>query len=337
MRESKKPAVAFVTNFIEMKDVRLARFFPILGRIIPLSFLKLIFRILPDSYAFKVVADFDVHRILRGYIILILLSPDEMMRQKKKAIARIRAAVLYAQNVLGVETVGLGSLTKSFTKGGTLLTEDPGIHVNITHGDSLSVGVAMDGVTMIIDTYHPRRIPTIAVLGCYGTIGEALSVLLASTTGYPLVLCGRDKKELKKLQGKVKRNGVLITDNIKDCALADIIVTATSSPFALLKSEHLRKGAIVYEIAQPNNLSDEVARERFDVTKIQGGFVTVDRDIDLKFWMRLPVGVTYACTAESIVQALEHMDESRVGKIELEYVPKIRDLAKKWGFVHTPI
>jgi len=335
-KRGEKPKVAFVTNFIEMKDVRLQYFFPMLGRMIPLSLLKLIFRFLPDSRAFKIVSNFDVRQMAQGYIILILLSPEEMLRYRKKAIARIRAAVLYAQNILGVEIVGLGSLTKSFTEGGSLLARDPDIRVKITHGDSLSVGIAMDGIRMIADHYYPRQTPTIAVLGCYGTIGRALSAILAAAH-YPLILYGRSRGELEKLRKEIKREGVRITEDIKDCAHADIIVTATSSPYALLRSEHLRKGAVVYEIAQPNNLSEGVLEERPDVVKIQGGFVTVDREIDLKFWMRLPRGITYACTAESVVQALEQGGESHVGEIDLAYVPRIRDLAKKWGFLHAPM
>jgi predicted amino acid dehydrogenase len=106
-------------------------------------------------------------------------------------------------------------------------------------------------------------------------------------------------------------------------------VTATSHPTSLLKSNHLRKNAIVVDVSQPENLSYDVCQKRPDVYRIDGGFV----DFPIKFQIPgVPIGKNFACVVEVIMQAMENERENHVGSINLDHLRKTEQWAEKYGF-----
>ncbi|MCC6696545.1 MAG: aminotransferase class III-fold pyridoxal phosphate-dependent enzyme [Candidatus Hydrogenedentes bacterium] len=102
-------------------------------------------------------------------------------------------------------------------------------------------------------------------------------------------------------------NAVLYVSNDLEAALleADVVLTATSATEAFIEPDWLRRGAIVYDLSRPYNVSKLVAQKRPDVRVIEGGVVCLPGTPDFKFDLRLEPGQVFACLAETALLALE--------------------------------
>lgn len=276
---------------------------------------------------------------IKGYLIAILLSGQQIKTLPREVVhKRILSAVLFAQKKLGADVIGLGALTSSVTKGGQWIVDQPQVKAVITHGDSYAVAVAKQGIEKIvrIKKNNPMGIK-IAIVGAHGLIGEALTRLLARK-GYALVLIGKEKKRLEELKQKIKifRSDAIFTSlNLEKIYEADIIITVTSHPGALIKSKNLKKGAVIYDVAQPMNVSSSLVKKRSDIIKIDGAYVNID-GINLGFNMGPPKETTFACFVETIMMALEDDKSHHTGTINMDFVKKTEEWAKKYGFSHAP-
>ena len=113
---------------------------------------------------------------------------------------------------------------------------------------------------------------------------------------------------------------------------ADVVVTATSHPMALLKSENLKKDAVVVDVSQPPNLSHEVCKSRPDVFRVDGGYVSFPEEYTFPI-PGMPRGKNFACIAEVVMQALEDEPGDHVGGIDLEYLRRTEEWGRKYGFL----
>ena len=317
----------------------------LITRFLPDSLIESIMARLRGRLGFTVCSKFNVvrmNRTLEGYIIAVLLSGTEMMNLSLDLVQRrILDAILFAQNKLGAEVIGLGALTTSLTKGGKWIVQQPEIRAVITHGDSYGVAVAGQGIEKILNIYNnfDSKEVKIAIVGAYGLIGRELTKILAKK-GYPLILIEKEEEKIILIRNELKKlnleNSILITSiNLKDIYSADIVITATSHPGALLKSEYLKRGAIIYDIAQPMNVSPELAEERPDIIKIDGAYVDIN-GIDLGFKMGPPKGATFACLTETMMITFEGENSHHVGAIDSAFIEKTKQWAKKYGFSHAP-
>lgn len=106
---------------------------------LPKKFSEKILKHLPGRMGFMVCSKFDVQDKAEGYLIAILLTGRQMLRLPSMLVQeRIMDGILYAQNQLGVERIGLGAYTAPKTLNGEAVVDDPRITCKITHGDALS-------------------------------------------------------------------------------------------------------------------------------------------------------------------------------------------------------
>lgn len=180
-----------------------------------------------------------------------------------------------------MEIIGLGSLITSVTDGGKWLLSQPQIKTTITHGDTFGVVVAQEGIGKIlsIKKFNPQNIK-IAMVGAFGIIARELVKFLAQK-GYPLILIEKTEEKVELVKNELRKINLenkifTASTNLKDIYDADLIITATSHPAALLKSEYLKKGVIIYDIAQPMNVSPQLIKERPDIIKIDGAYVDIN-------------------------------------------------------------
>lgn len=284
---------------------------------------------------FMVRSIFRVNNDVQGHIIVIWLTGHQIAGAKNGRVKRrIMDAVLYAQNKLGCQVVGLGALTASVTKAGKCVADHKEVKCAITHGDHHAVGLAIEGIEQIAKKRFDSDLSdlTVNVIGATGIIGDALARALIPVTG-KLILTGRRKHKLAQFAGL---SNVTISDDISDAREAEIVVTATSSPEALIKPEHLKKGAVVYEVSQPRNVSRQVTKEREDVLVIDGSYANVPEGVKF-WWMSLPPQHTFGCMAETIMQSLEGDQEHHVGAIDLTFMEEVKRRAKKYGYWHAPL
>lgn len=282
---------------------------------------------------FMVRSTFQVGDDVRGHIIVIWLTGHQIAGAKNGRVKnRILEAVLYAQDKLGCEVVGLGALTASVTKAGKCIADHKEVRCAITHGDHHAVGLAIEGIKRIAKERFDSDLSdlTINIIGATGIIGDALARALIPLAGR-LVLTGRRKSKLAHFAGL---SNVKISDDIADAKKADIVITATSSPEALIKSEHLKESAVVYEVSQPRNVSREVPKRREDVLVIDGSYARVPEGVKF-WWMSLPPQHTFGCMAETIMQCLEGDNEHHIGAIDLAFMEEVNRRAQKYGYGHA--
>lgn len=263
-----------------------------------------------------------------GHFIALKLTPEQIMGQPRAKIQNeILKAIIFAQNELHIDLIQLGALTTSVTNGGKWILEQNEYDGYINHGDTYTASVACQAVLKTLKKFNKNpKEQKIAIVGAYGIIGEAVSKILVPKF-FHSILIGRKEQKLKELMKKLKGNfETAISMNTID---ADVILTATNHTTSLLESQHLKKEAIIIDVAQPPNLSYNVCNERPDICRIDGGFVDFKKNIEIP---GLPPGKILSCVAEVIMQAMENERKNYVGSIDLRYLYTTEKLAKKYGF-----
>jgi predicted amino acid dehydrogenase len=265
----------------------------------------------------------------RGYITGLTLTARQMMELPREIVRRhILDAALFVQQQLRVNVIQLGALTTSVTDGGVWMTKQKQYTGFVNHGDSYTAAVTCQ--TVLKAVHHYQKEPTnltIAIVGAYGVIGEAVSKILVPHFHHA-ILIGRKKEKFKELEENLDGDFESTVEmNTKE---ADVIVTATSHPEALLQSEDLGRDAIVVDVSQPPNLSYQVCQQRPDVHRIDGGLVDFPVPVVIP---GMPPGKNFACIAEVIMQAMEDERKNHVGSIDLQYLRTTEQWAKKYGFI----
>lgn len=263
-----------------------------------------------------------------GYISGLTLTARQMMSLPKEIVRKhILDAALFLQNEFDVDIIQLGALTTSVTDGGVWVTKQKEYKGFVNHGDSYTAAVTCQTAKMVLGFFKKKpRDQIIAIVGAYGVIGEAVSKILVPQFHHA-ILIGRRKEKFKELVKNI--DGDFETTVELKTKEADVIVTATSHPDALLQSEHLRKDAIVVDVSQPPNLSLEMCTARPDVCRVDGGLV------DFPLTTGIPgmaSGKNFACIVEVIMQAMEDERESHVGSIDLIHLQKTEKWGRKYGF-----
>lgn len=277
---------------------------------------------------------------VRGWIITLPLTAEQMLEDRVLARKKILDGVRLAEK-MGAAIAGLGAFTSSITNGGSDIANLSKIF--ITNGNALTAGVAVSAVEKIMHDLrkkNPRKRINLAVVGATGSIGGAVSKILASKGDFnSLILVGRTPENLEKLNEEIKeiihsRNiaKIKITADIKSVARADIVIVSTSAKGAIIKPEHLKKNAIVYDITQPRNTSTEIKEERKDVKFIEGGIISTP-GVNYHFNFGIPKEAAFACLAETMILAAEGANKHySLGKVEPEKVREIVQLAQNYNF-----
>lgn len=280
-----------------------------------------------------VCSSFAVYGKSQGFIIAIPFTASELIRSRIEARKVLLESVLYAQDKLGVEVIGLGALTSHITERGNWLSTQDNVNVEITTGNSYTVMITIEGVEKIIETKRYTK-PTIGIVGATGNIGSSLARILSKKENCSLILIGRDDRRLKDIAKNLPGNSI-IGRSLELLKAADIVITATNHPEALINEECLKEHAVIYDLAQPSNVSSDVLQKRPDVIRIDGGYVRIP-GIELGFNMGPPKGTAFACLTETILKTLAGIPGHHIGDIDLVYAERIKEIGNKYGFSHAP-
>ena len=281
----------------------------------------------------------------QGWFIGCPLTPRQMLSLPIEFVAeKLHKCGEIAQS-LGAGILGLGAFTSIVGDGGiTLARRFPGLA--ITTGNSYTVATALEGAKQGAEMMgHALSDARVAIVGANGSIGATCAEVMAREAA-ELKLIGRDSARLSALAERLGRTGCAGISTCTDVAAglrdADIVITVTSAVDAVILPEHIKRGAIVCDVARPRDVSVRVARERNDVLVIEGGVVAVPGQMRLplagkpghEFSFGFPPGTAYACMSETMVLALEGRYESfTLGKdVSVAQVDEISLLAEKHGF-----
>ena len=201
----------------------------------------------------------------------------------------------------------------------------------MTNGNAFTAAIVEDQIRMLLPRVAERAgRPHIAVVGASGSVGTAVTKLLArDPAGTRLTLIARTAPRVNALAAAIAADvEVSVAHTIDAVRDADLVVLLTASADALLGAEHLAPGAVVLDATQPRNTSPGLAVERPDVLVVDGGIVSIPSLRITGGDIGLPDGRSYACFAETAILALTgHAGHFAVGNPTLDQVDAIRERA----------
>jgi predicted amino acid dehydrogenase len=348
---------AFILHPLDAKQ-DVSRRYPFLARILPSPLIHFLTRLWPPLLLSHVTGlrSQSTGAEIEGWLLACPLTASQMLRLPPQVVYdKIVQTGRLAQKQ-GARILGLGAYTSVVGDGGVTIAQR--LTMPVTTGNSLTVALAISALRRAVESRtRPAPVqgpgpgpPTgpsdsglametavAAVVGASGSIAMACAEMLAPLVG-GLILVGRREIHLSRARAHVEAAGaagkVRVSTRLEDIREADLVLSATSAAQPLIESRHLKKNAIVCDVALPPDVSPAVRRERKDVTVIDGGIVDVPGHVDFGFDFGLPAGQVYACMAEVMVLVLEGRYESfSLGqRVETEKVREIAQLAHKHGF-----
>jgi len=281
----------------------------------------------------------------QGWFIGCPLTPRQMLTLPLDFVSEKLEQCCAIAEREGAGILGLGAFTSIVGDGGISLSKKfP--NLAITTGNSYTVATALEGSKQGAEMMgHVLSGARVAVVGANGSIGATCAEVMAREAA-ELVLVGRDEAKISALAARLALSAKARISTSTDVATglkdADIVITVTSAVDAVIMPEHIKRGAVVCDVARPRDVSVRVARERKDVLVIEGGVVAVPGKMTLpltgkpghQFSFGFPPGTAYACMSETMALALEGRYESfTLGKdVSVAQVEEISRLADKHGF-----
>lgn len=326
---------AFIIHPIDpQRDV--GRKYPALGKL-PVWLIDFLSLFFPPVFISEIkgIRSKESGRSLHGWFVACPLTPARMMSLPPQVVYRkIIQTGRFAER-LGARILGLGAFTSVVGDGGITIAQN--MNIPVTTGDSYTVALAVRAIreaAVIMEI--PIEEAAIAVIGATGAIG-AVSAKMLAPMAKKILLIGRQIDKLNQVAEKVRAAGashVSVTTDINQVAQAHLIISVTSAMDAIIQPHHLRRGAVICDVARPRDVSRQVAEQRPDVLVIEGGMVKAPGPVDFGFDFGFPPKMAYACMAETMALALEQRYESfTLGKdITLSQVSTIDKIAEKHGF-----
>ncbi|ROS28133.1 semialdehyde dehydrogenase [Cellulomonas sp. PhB150] len=265
-----------------------------------------------------------------GWLVVVPVGARQMLHADRRwVLGKVERAVDLAVD-LGADVVGLGALTAPVTGGGRLLRPREG--VTVTNGNAFTAQLTAQAVRRLVAGMDR---PHVAVLGATGSVGSCVVQLLADDLDLgALTLVARRRHRLAELAQVMRstRPGLPVheateVDAVRD---ADLVVVLTSSTEALLRSEHLKPGAVVLDDTQPRNTDPALAVERPDVLVVDGGLADV-RGLDVRADIGLPHGYAYACLCETMLMAFDGCTTPAVGDATPAHARRMQAAADRFS------
>ena len=273
---------------------------------------------------------------ITGCVISVPLTAKQMMEYRSVASKKILVAANFAKK-LGAKIIGLGALTSSLSRGGLDLVDK--VDVNITTGHAYTAYNVTKNIFELCNIFGlDKKKITVAIVGAAGSIGSTSAQVLARAGYQNLLLIDLERKHrfFKKLERELKNLNTEInisfSHQIKDVIDADIIITATNAPEAIVKADDLKAGAIIVDDAQPTDISEDVF-DREDVLVVSAGIVYTP-NIEAHFDFGLAGKFdNFCCLAELLILAAHEWDDHYVvERATLDSVDEIAEWGRDLGF-----
>lgn len=266
----------------------------------------------------------------KGWLIFCPLTAKQMIRERRLACKRVETAVKFAEKV-NARIVGLGAFTSIVTHDGLDLVGK--VKTGITTGNALSAATAIQNAAKATELVHRKLSEvTVAIVGAAGNVGSACARVLSKSVK-KLILVDINKRGTERLAVEIAGNPaeVHLSTEIGTIAEADIVIVVTNTPGVIVRAQHLKRGAIVIDCAQPKNVSEQVPLERSDVIVIESAVLRLP-GLLCDFDLGIGKGEALGCMAETIVlDAVDWHRDFSVGRITVDHIHKIMAAAKISG------
>ncbi len=273
-----------------------------------------------------------------GNIISCMLLPEQMLSLPKNVVReRITRGIEIARE-FGASVICLGGYT-SIVMATWREMPEAGEAV-ITTGNTYTVSVAAEAVlhaARLLDIMVEQA--SVAIIGATGSIGWASTQLLARQGVKRFILVARNENQLERKTRYLKETFAVTanftTDPQEAVKHADIIISATSTPFPIIDPGFAKPGCLVCDVSVPHNLDEAKVRQRNDILVLDGGLVQCPgQEIVTERPSPFPLNVAPACLAEAALLTLEGkaLQNAPFSPITVEDVLQMRSLGAKHGF-----
>lgn len=340
---------AFIVHPLSLKQLK--EFWPI-TKILPGFFIK---PFLKHIQPFKLSHIRNVRSSqgieIQGYFLACPLLPSQMLELEEKFVLdKIISAGRIAER-LGVQILGLGGYTSIIADKGYTIARN--LKLPVTSGNTLTAWSVLDAIFRLARQKSiDLKKTVVAVIGATGSIGSLCARKLSFCVE-KLIINARHLDKLERLkeailhrnpdnapvssccpsEQSVNAEVVIEQDAHRAVKDADIVVTTTSAPEALLDVKELKSGAIACDISLPRNIEAKSGPRR-DITLFEGGLIKLPFPVDFGVDTGLPADIVYGCIAEIMLLTLEEkfISYSLGDNISLENLQEIADIAAKHGF-----
>jgi predicted amino acid dehydrogenase len=217
---------------------------------------------------------------------------------------------------LGAEAVGLGAFWSTVGgKGEEVQRAVP--EIAVTNGGAYTAASVRAAVPGLLERFAASggslRRATAAVVGANGVVAFGVARMIAPEVR-ELILVGRDAERLRRSAATLRRKypdtPIVATTDLAAVAGADLVFTATSDPAPVLRPEHVRPGAWIFDLGRPSDVHPSV-REVPGVQIVPGGVVRPPGEMRSRIDIRFGEGYVPACMAETMIMTAAHAFDRR--------------------------
>ncbi|OGZ44726.1 MAG: hypothetical protein A2756_04695 [Candidatus Ryanbacteria bacterium RIFCSPHIGHO2_01_FULL_48_27] len=277
---------------------------------------------------------------IQGWVITIPLTAKQMMEDRDLTVRFIHKSLILSAK-LGAKLIGLGALTASFTGRGTALAKVLDTYdLGLTTGAGYTSYIVAETTLKLADEVAIKKdTAVVAIVGAAGSIGSTVTRFLIDRGFKQFILIDTYKREnaLKKKSEEFTASHeelkFSVSHQIQDVRTADIIITATNAPEALINENDPKPGSIIIDDAQPTDIHPDVILRRKDVIVSAAGTVHAEGiQANFNFGLKTKYDI-FSCLAEVIMlSSHENCTIRAVGEIDMEYTNYIVGLAKEMHF-----
>src|SRR3989338_3292161 len=278
---------AFIVHPITIEQLK--NFWPLI-RIVPDFIIKTSLKNLPP---FKVSHIKSVRSIqgkeIQGYFIACPLLHKQMLDLEKGFVLEKIISAGHIAERLGADIVGLGGYTSIVGDKGQTIANS--LKIPVTSGNTYTAWSVFEAIYRMAKVKNiDLKKSHLAVIGATGSIGS-LCVRKFSEYIPKITITAKHRDKLERLKDTILNfNGVEV--NIEEDAHtavknADIVITTTSAPEALLNIEELKSGALVCDVSVPKNIAGKVNPQR-DISLIDGVLIKLPFETDFGVDTGLP-------------------------------------------------
>ncbi|HTE17375.1 MAG TPA: hypothetical protein VK689_03210, partial [Armatimonadota bacterium] len=255
-------------------------------------------------------------RQVQVHLLCVPWLPEQIKAHPELAVHRAAQAAQVAKD-LGARCMGLGAYWSVVgNKGQDVQREAP--FLPVTNGGAYTAGSVKQAVPLVFAKARARGVEpeamTAAVVGANGVVGFGIARQLAGQVAR-LVLVGTNLERLEKSAALLRRRSgrgiateVVTTTAVDACTEADVVFTATSTVASVLFPQHVKPGAVIYDLGRPADVDESVLRVP-GVTVLPGGVVCPPGEMKQHLDTHFGQGQIPACMAETILIALDECYE----------------------------
>ncbi|MCD6217336.1 serine carboxypeptidase [bacterium] len=326
---------AFVVHPLKLSDVFEIKAFRWL-RNLPPALLEMALAQLPPVHVSRTsVITTPDGKQTQGSLYALIMTPKMMMRLPEERVYTdlVKIANLAKQRSIGI--MGLGAFTSVVGDAGLSVAKRSPIPV--TSGNSLTIWATVETAKQACKLMGIKlSSASVMVVGATGSIGKAITRMLAPQVGRMVIISRRPERVLefsREIQSVCPdvNSGTVVETLIGEM---DLVIATTTDPDGVVDVMALKSGCVVLDVARPPDVSKEQAERRDDVLIIESGEIRIPGEVDWGVNIGMPPNIAYACLAETILLAVSGRFESyTLGReLDIEKIRKIGELAIQNGF-----